>query len=100
LNKVFTALANPTRRQLLRVLQRRGECTAGELAEQVDVSKPTLSHHLAALHEAGLVDRERRGSFVHYRVNQSVVEELLQAVMGLLGIDDEAATHSESEESP
>lgn len=100
MNKVFTALSNPTRREILRLLQRRGECTAGALADEVDVSKPTLSHHLSTLHDAGLVDRERRGSFVHYRVNQSVVEELLQAVMGLLGVDDEtAATHPPEESS-
>lgn len=99
MNKVFTALGNPTRRQILRILQRRGECAAGDLADQVDVSKPTLSHHLAALHDAGLVDRERRGSHVLYRVNQSVVEELVQAVMDLLGVEDTAPVPSSSKES-
>lgn len=82
---VFDALAHPVRRQILRAIRGAGEIAAGDLAAHVDVGKPTLSHHLVKLHEAGLVDRERRGSFVYYRLDQSILEEALQAVFDLLG---------------
>ena len=54
----FKALADPTRRRILELL-REGNCTAGELAEHFDISKPSLSHHLATLKNAGLVTDER-----------------------------------------
>lgn len=94
MNDVFAALAHPLRRQLLQRLQREGELSAGDLAESVDVSKPTLSHHLKLLTQAGLVDRERRGSFVYYRINQSLVEEVVHHVYALLGVG------RDTEESP
>lgn len=84
----FEALAHPLRRALLRRLQREGELSAGELADQADVSKPTLSHHLKVLTEAGMVDRERRGNFIYYRINQSLVQEVLHRVYDLLGVGD------------
>ena len=56
----FKALADPTRRRILELL-REGNCTAGELAEHFDISKPSLSHHLATLKNAGLVTDERHG---------------------------------------
>lgn len=48
----FKALADPTRRRILELL-REGNCTAGELAKHFDISKPSLSHHLATLKNAG-----------------------------------------------
>ena len=86
MNDAFEALAHPLRRKLLSRLQREGELSAGELAEQVAVSKPTLSHHLKALTAAGLVDRERRGTFIYYRINQSLVEEVVQQMFELFGV--------------
>ena len=90
----FAALAHPLRRKLLRRLQREGELSAGELAEGIDVSKPTLSHHLKLLTGAGLVDRERRGSFIYYRLNQSLVEEVVQHVYDLLGVGSDTRESS------
>ena len=55
----FKALADPMRRRILELL-RDGDLTAGELAEHFDISKPSLSHHLATLRSAGLVSDERR----------------------------------------
>lgn len=95
MNKVFEALASPVRRSLIRRLQRAGELSAGELASGVDVSKPTLSHHLKVLTEAGLVDRDKRGRRVFYRVNQSLVEELLGFVFDLLQSEAGAETSEE-----
>jgi len=86
LSDPFEALAHPLRRDLLRRLRHEGELSAGALADTVDVSKPTLSHHLKVLARAGLVDREKRGTFVYYRINQSLVEEVLQGMFDLLGV--------------
>ena len=86
MNDPFEALAHPLRRALLARLQREGELAAGELAEGTDVSKPTLSHHLKVLTEAGLLDRERRGTSIYYRLNQSLVEEVVHRVFDLFGV--------------
>jgi len=86
---VFEALAHPERRRILALVKARGELAAGELAEHFAFSKPTLSHHLQVLTNAGLLDRERRGQFLFYRINQSVFEETLQALFALLKVGDE-----------
>ena len=64
----FKALADPTRRRILELL-REGNCTAGELAEHFDISKPSLSHHLATLKNAGLVTDERHKHHRHAGFN-------------------------------
>lgn len=81
---VFQALAHPVRRAVLKKLK-AGPMSAGELAEAFPVSKPTMSRHFAALKEAGLIRAERIGTTIRYRLNVSVAEEAVAAVMGLLG---------------
>jgi DNA-binding transcriptional ArsR family regulator len=83
---VFKALADPTRRQVLQLL-RQGPKTAGELAEHFPVSKPTMSAHFAVLREAGLVQSEKHGKAVIYRLKMSVLEEALMEFTRLLGLD-------------
>jgi len=92
-NDVFAALGHPDRRRVLVLLKRQGEMAAGELAAHFEFSKPTLSHHLNLLVSAGLLDRERRGQFVYYRINQTVFEEVLQVMFALfeVGRSDGAA---------
>jgi len=77
---VFKALSDPTRRRILELL-REQERSAGELASHFDLSKPTLSGHFAVLREAGLVDVQRQGTSLIYRLNVSVLEEALMALM-------------------
>lgn len=86
LNKLFEALSHPVRRDILRLLRQRGELPAGEVSDAFELTKPTMSHHLKLLAEAGLVDRERRGSFIYYRIQESVAEEALAAILELLGV--------------
>jgi DNA-binding transcriptional ArsR family regulator len=86
---VFQALAHPLRRAVLKKLK-DGPLSAGELAEAFPVSKPTMSRHFAALKEAGLIRAERVGTTIRYRLNVSVAEEAVAAVMGLLGGSREA----------
>ncbi len=65
---VFGALADPTRRQLLAAIADRPEVTATELASQLPISRQAVLKHLAALSDAGLLDRERSGREVRYRM--------------------------------
>ncbi len=81
---VFDALAHPVRRDVLRLL-RGGPMTAGELAARFEVSKPTMSRHFATLKEAGLIQAEKTGQTIRYRLNTSVADEAVSLVMGLLG---------------
>lgn len=82
MNEAFKALADPTRRQILQLL-RRGELTAGELAEHFDVSKPTMSHHFDVLKKLDLVATRRDGQQIYYSLNTTVVEDMLSLIWGL-----------------
>jgi DNA-binding transcriptional ArsR family regulator len=84
---VFEALAHPMRRRIVDVLKREGELAAGDLSDRFSLPKPTMSHHLGVLVAAGLIDRERRGRNLYYRINQSVIEEALGVVLELLSFD-------------
>jgi ArsR family transcriptional regulator, arsenate/arsenite/antimonite-responsive transcriptional repressor len=78
--EVFKALAHPTRRAILRLLRDR-EMSAGEIAGQFDLSKPTLTGHFNTLRDAGLVEIQRRGTTLIYRLNASVLEGALLDLM-------------------
>ena len=79
------ALSDPVRLRLLSVVTSRagGEACVCELSAGIDLTQPTISHHLKILRTAGLLDSERRGSWVYYRV----VTDALQQLSLLLGID-------------
>jgi DNA-binding transcriptional ArsR family regulator len=76
MNLVFRALADPTRRTVLQLLRRRA-MTAGEIAGHFAVSKPTMSAHFAVLREADLIDGEKVGKTIVYRLKLSVLEEAM-----------------------
>ena len=76
MNKVFKALADPTRRKVLQLLRRR-PMTAGELSAHFAVSKPTMSAHFAVLREADLIDAGKQGTTITYRLKLSVLEDAL-----------------------
>lgn len=76
MSHVFKALSDPTRRQVLHLL-RKGPMSAGELSDQFNVSKPTMSAHFAVLKEADLVHAEKAGKAVIYHLKLSVLEEAL-----------------------
>ena len=84
MTSVFKALSDPTRRRILELL-RRGPMSAGELADEFAVSKPTMSAHFAILREAGLVASERRGQSVVYELQLSVLEDALLAFAQAFG---------------
>jgi len=75
-NKVFKALSDPTRRRVLQLLRER-PLSAGELSDHFPVSKPTMSAHFAVLQEAGLIESEKSGRTIVYRLVMSVLEDAL-----------------------
>lgn len=84
LNESFKALADPTRRQILRLLREKDR-TAGEIADFFNMTKPSISHHLNALKHAGLVQDERNGQFIVYSLDSTVLEEVLGWFLELTG---------------
>jgi DNA-binding transcriptional ArsR family regulator len=80
IGKVFKAIADQTRRQILDLL-REGELTAGEIAQRFSLTKPAISHHLAALREAGLAVERREGQHVIYALRE---DSILEAWDGFL----------------
>ncbi len=82
MNALFKSLNDPTRREILQLLK-EGDLSAGEIADQFDISKPSISHHLDLLKRAGLVSSRRQGQFMLYSLNTTIVEDLLQWVLDL-----------------
>lgn len=76
----FKALSDPARLRILSLISERTEVCGCELVEPLGLSQPTVSHHLKTLFEAGLLERERRGRWIHYRVDQEAVRGLRKAL--------------------
>ena len=85
--ETFKALSDPARREIL-LLLRGGRLSAGEIARHFDMTGATLSHHLSILKKAGLVDDSKKGTFVYYEINTSVMEDILTWVSGFMGGTD------------
>ncbi len=82
MNTLFRALNDPTRRQILEILRER-DLTAGEIAERFEMTKPSISHHLDLLKQAGLVVADKRGQFIYYSLNTTVLDELMSWIFNL-----------------
>ncbi|WP_299819499.1 autorepressor SdpR family transcription factor [uncultured Pontibacter sp.] len=82
MNKVFKALNDNTRREILNLLKEK-DMTAGEIAEAFSITKPSISHHLDILSQAELVTSEKQGQFVIYSLNTTVLDDILTWMMTL-----------------
>lgn len=82
MNHLFKALNDPTRRSILELLKKK-DMTAGEIADQFNISKPSISHHLDLLKQADLVVAVKEGQFVFYSINTTVMDEIVQWIMQL-----------------
>ena len=80
MNIFFRALNDPTRREMLELLN-KGDLTAGEIADQFNMTKPSISHHLDLLKQAGLVVCVREGQFQKYSINTTVFDEIVKWMM-------------------
>ena len=74
---VFQAIADPTRREILELLQEK-DMTAGEIVEKFNISGPSISHHLDLLKQAKLVIAEKEGQYIYYSLNTTVVDDILK----------------------
>jgi DNA-binding transcriptional ArsR family regulator len=90
MSAVYKALADPTRRRILELLRERA-MTAGEIAGHFDLAKPTLSGHFAVLKAADLIDAEKSGTTILYRLNLSVLEEALMSLIDTFQLSRESA---------
>ena len=81
-NDVFKALADPTRREILDRLKEK-DLTAGEIAEYFSISKPSISHHLTILKTAGLITQEKKGQFIYYSLNTTVLHDIYSWILKL-----------------
>ena len=84
MNTIFKALNDPTRREIIDLLK-KGDMTAGDIADHFKITKPSISHHLDLLKQAGLVDSVKEGQFIYYSLNATVVDELIKWVLQLKG---------------
>lgn len=82
--ETFKALSDPTRREILELLK-NGPMTAGEIVERFPMTGATISHHLAVLRGAGLVLDEKKGKYITYELNMTVIEEIIGWAMSFEG---------------
>lgn len=82
MNSLFKALNDETRRQIVELLKER-DMNAGEIAERFNISKPSISHHLDILKRADLITSEKKGQFVEYSLNSSILEDLINWILKL-----------------
>ena len=76
MNKVFKALSDETRREILKILS-KGDMSMGDIANNFNMSKPAISKHLDILKNAKLITAEKKGQFIIYSINTSVIQQVL-----------------------
>lgn len=75
MNSLFKALNDPTRRAILEMLK-EVDMTAGDIADKFEMTKPSISHHLSLLKQANLVIDLRKGQFIYYSLNTTVLDDI------------------------
>lgn len=85
---IWGAMADPTRREILTLLQKK-DMTAGEIAEQFELSGATVSHHLKILREAGMILAEKEKQTITYSLNLTVFQDFLKGIAGFFGMKGE-----------
>ena len=80
MNDIFKALNDATRREILELLKIKS-LSAGEIADQFAISKPSISHHLDILKRADLITAEKSGQFIFYSINTTIMEDVLQWIL-------------------
>lgn len=83
MSKVFKALSDETRREILKMLSKQ-DMSAGEIADNFNMSKPSISKHLEILRDSELISSEKKGQFVIYSINTSILQEVLGGFLEIL----------------
>ncbi|ODT06299.1 MAG: transcriptional regulator [Mesorhizobium sp. SCN 65-20] len=99
MDRIYKALSDPTRREIIRLLRQR-DMTAGEIAGNFTLSKPTLTGHFAVLREAGLIHGEKSGTTITYSLHLSVLEDALALLMDQFRIGQPRARTTASPKVP
>ena len=92
MHDVWDALSDPTRRKILDLLREHSH-TAGEIAAQFSISKPSISHHLALLKEANLVEACKKGQQIEYSINTTVFQDILAFAARFVKREDSDETY-------
>ena len=79
---LFKALNDETRRRIIDLLKEK-DMNAGEIAKEFNISKPSISHHLDILKRADLITSEKKGQFIEYSLNTTILDELLNWILTL-----------------
>ncbi|MES2813146.1 MAG: autorepressor SdpR family transcription factor [Bacteroidota bacterium] len=82
MNSIFKALNDETRRGILELLRQK-DMSAGEIADEFHISKPSISHHLDILKRADLVSSEKKGQFIVYSLNTTIVDDIIKWIITL-----------------
>lgn len=90
-NDTMKALSDPTRRGILNLLK-QGPMTAGDISAHFDMTAATVSHHLSTLKRAGLIDENKKKNYIYYRLNASVLEEV---ILWIKDLKEGGETHEE-----
>ena len=86
--KTFKALADPERRKILELLK-KGAMSAGEIASNFSITQSTVSYHLKVLKEADLIFEKKDKNYIYYRLNASVLEEIMLWIANLKGVNED-----------
>jgi len=82
MNSLFKALNDETRRKIIELLKDK-DMNAGEIADKFKISKPSISHHLDILKRADLLASEKKGQFIEYSLNTTILEDLMSWILTL-----------------
>lgn len=93
LQETMKALSDPTRRGILKILQDK-PYTAGDIAGHFTMTAATISHHLSILKEAKLVLQDKRGKYIYYEINTTILDEVIGFFQELKGEKDEKEEHT------
>ncbi len=80
MDTIFKAMNDPTRREILKILRKK-DLTAGQIAENFDMTAPSISHHLDKLKRANLVVTVKQGQYIFYSINTTIIDDLLQYLL-------------------
>ena len=88
MGNVFKAISDSTRREILKLLNEK-DLSAGEIAEHFEISKPALTKHLNILRESQLVSSEKKGNYIIYSINITVLQQTLSGFMSIFSKKEE-----------
>jgi len=86
IHQVMKALSDNTRRDILSLLRKQGRLSAGDISACFNMTQATVSHHLSLLTEAELITSEKKGKYIYFEINTTVVQELLAYIMNLFNV--------------